>query len=590
MPTVGVKRDLLFKALGKTYTDDEFQKLCFEFGLELDEVTTEKQMITKEQGEVDAAKDASEDVIYRIDIPANRYDLLCLEGLVQGLQVFLGKMKFPEFKKVTPAKGDLQKLVITEATKQIRPFAVAAVLRDVTFTKDSYASFIDLQDKLHQNICRKRALVAIGTHDLDTLKGPFTYDAKAPKDIKFVPLNQDKAMTAEELMEFYSTHAQLKAYLPIIRDSPVYPVIYDANGVVLSLPPIINGDHSKIKLETRNVFIECTATDLTKAKIVLDTIVCMFSAHCANPFTVEPCDVVNPGSTTPVQYPELAFRKETISAAKANAYIGIDESADALAKMLNRLLPTTQNASNPDQLEVLIPPTRHDMLHVCDIYEDVAIAYGYNRIPKTLPATMHIARQYPLNKLTEQLREQIAQAGFTEGLTFTLCSRDDIAVKLNQDIEKIPAVHIATRNPRVPSRAYYAHPRTAQNPGRKPQNALPLKLFEVSDVVLADSKAEVGAKNERRVCAVNCNKTAGFEVVHGLLDRVMQLLEVPWDKEQGYFLRAVDDPSYFPGRCAAIVYKGTDIGRIGVLHPTVLTAFELTTPCSVVEFNMEYFV
>ncbi|KAL1374345.1 hypothetical protein pipiens_018131 [Culex pipiens pipiens] len=591
MPTVGVKRDLLFKALGKTYTDDEFQKLCFEFGLELDEVTTEKQMITKEQGEVDAAKDASEDVIYRIDIPANRYDLLCLEGLVQGLQVFLGKMKFPEFKKVAPVKGDLQKLVITEATKQIRPFAVAAVLRDVTFTKDSYASFIDLQDKLHQNICRKRALVAIGTHDLDTLKGPFTYDAKAPKDIKFVPLNQDKAMTAEELMEFYSTHAQLKAYLPIIRDSPVYPVIYDANGVVLSLPPIINGDHSKIKLETRNVFIECTATDLTKAKIVLDTIVCMFSAHCAKPFTVEPCDVVNPGSTTPVQYPELAFRKETISAAKANAYIGIDESADALAKMLNRLLPTTQNASNPDQLEVLIPPTRHDMLHVCDIYEDVAIAYGYNRIPKTLPATMHIARQYPLNKLTEQLREQIAQAGFTEGLTFTLCSRDDIAVKLNQDIEKIPAVHIAN-----PKTLEFQVVRTTLIPGLLKTLAanrkmpLPLKLFEVSDVVLADSKAEVGAKNERRVCAVNCNKTAGFEVVHGLLDRVMQLLEVPWDKEQGYFLRAVDDPSYFPGRCAAIVYKGTDIGRIGVLHPTVLAAFELTTPCSVVEFNMEYFV
>ncbi|XP_039443345.1 phenylalanine--tRNA ligase beta subunit [Culex pipiens pallens] len=591
MPTVGVKRDLLFKALGKTYTDDEFQKLCCEFDLELDEVTMEKQIITKEQGAVDAAKDASEDVIYRIDIPANRYDLLCLEGLVQGLQVFLGKMKFPEFKTVAPAKGDLQKLVITEATKQIRPFAVAAVLRDVTFTKDSYASFIDLQDKLHQNICRKRALVAIGTHELDTLMGPFTYDAKAPKDIKFVPLNQDKAMTAEELMEFYSTHAQLKAYLPIIRDSPVYPVIYDANGVVLSLPPIINGDHSKIKLETRNVFIECTATDLTKAKIVLDTIVCMFSAHCANPFTVEPCDVVNPGSTTPVQYPELAFRKETISAAKANAYIGIDESADALAKMLNRLLPTTQNASNPDQLEVLIPPTRHDMLHVCDIYEDVAIAYGYNRIPKTLPATMHIARQYPLNKLTEQLREQIAQAGFTEGLTFTLCSRDDIAVKLNQDIEKIPAVHIAN-----PKTLEFQVVRTTLIPGLLKTLAanrkmpLPLKLFEVSDVVLADSKAEVGAKNERRVCAVNCNKTAGFEVVHGLLDRVMQLLEVPWDKEQGYFLRAVDDPSYFPGRCAAIVYKGTDIGRIGVLHPTVLTAFELTTPCSVVEFNMEYFV
>lgn len=60
------------------------------------------------------------------------------------------------------------------------------------------------QDKLHQNICRKRTLVAIGTHDLDTIQGPFTYDALPPDQIKFKPLNQDKEMTAVELMEFYS--------------------------------------------------------------------------------------------------------------------------------------------------------------------------------------------------------------------------------------------------------------------------------------------------------------------------------------------------------------------------------------------------
>lgn len=590
MPTVGVKRDLLFKALGTSYTDEEFQKLCFEYGLELDEVTTEKQMITKEQGEVDAAKDASEDVIYRIDIPANRYDLLCLEGLVIGLQVFLGKVPFPVFLKVAPVSGAPQRLTITEATKQIRSFAVAAVLRDVTFTKDSYNSFIDLQDKLHQNICRKRALVAIGTHDLDTLKGPFTYDAKPPKDIKFVPLNQEKEMTGVELMEFYSTHAQLKSYLPIIRDSPVYPVIYDSNGVVLSLPPIINGDHSKIKLETKNIFIECTATDLTKAKIVLDTLVCMFSSHCKRRFTVEGVDVINPNGET-VQYPELAYRKENISAEKANALIGIDETPESMTQLLNRMLPTTQNLKNRDQLEVMIPPTRHDMLHVCDIYEDVAIAYGYNRIPKTRPRTVNYANQFPLNKLTEQLREQIAQAGFTEGLTFTLCSRDDISTKLNRKIEDVPAVHIAN-----PKTVEFQVVRTTLIPGLLKTLAanrkmpLPLKLFEISDVVMADEEYEVGAFNQRRVCAVNCNKTAGFEVVHGLLDRCMQLLEVPWDKKEGYSLKAIDDPAYFTGRCAAILHKGKEIGRIGVLHPTVLQAFELTTPCSVVEFDLERFV
>lgn len=60
------------------------------------------------------------------------------------------------------------------------------------------------QDKLHQNICRKRSLVAIGTHDLDTVQGPFVYDALPPNEIKFKALNQQKEMTAPELMELYS--------------------------------------------------------------------------------------------------------------------------------------------------------------------------------------------------------------------------------------------------------------------------------------------------------------------------------------------------------------------------------------------------
>ena len=78
--------------------------------------------------------------------------------------------------------------------------------------------------------------------------------------------------------------------LPRYR-SPVYPVIYDANRTVLSLPPLINGEHSKIGLGTRNVFIECTGTDLTKAHLVLSTVVAMFSEYCDAPFTVEPVQV-----------------------------------------------------------------------------------------------------------------------------------------------------------------------------------------------------------------------------------------------------------------------------------------------------------
>ena len=65
----------------------------------------------------------------------------------------------------------------------------------------------------------------------------------------------------------------------------MYPVIYDSKGVVCSLPPIINGDHSKITLDTKNIFIEITATDKTKVEVVNNILVSMFSQYTSEPFT-----------------------------------------------------------------------------------------------------------------------------------------------------------------------------------------------------------------------------------------------------------------------------------------------------------------
>uniref|UniRef100_A0A4W6C0U1 Phenylalanine--tRNA ligase beta subunit n=1 Tax=Lates calcarifer TaxID=8187 RepID=A0A4W6C0U1_LATCA len=559
MPTVGVKRDLLFKALGRTYTDEEFDELCFEFGLELDEITSEKEIISREQGD-SKASGASDIILYKIDVPANRYDLLCLEGLVRGLQVFKNKLEAPRYRRVSPISGEPQKLIITKATAAVRPHAVAAVLRNITFTQERYDSFIELQEKLHQNICRKRSLVAIGTHDLDTISGPFTYTAKPPGDICFKPLNQTKEYTATQLMSLYKTDSHLRHYLHIIEDKPVYPVIYDSNGIVLSMPPIINGDHSKISLKTKNVFIECTATDVTKAKIVLDMMVTMFSEYCSQPFTL------------------------TITGISCQHF-------KKIAQLLTRMCLRSQATGVGDEIEVEIPPTRSDVIHACDIMEDAAIAYGFNNITRTTPRTYTVANQFPLNKLTELLRQDLAAAGFTEALNFALCSQEDIADKLGKKISETKAAHISN-----PKTAEFQVARTTLLPGLLKTIAanrkmpLPLKLFEISDVVLKDETKDVGASNSRRFCAVYYNKSPGFEVIHGLLDRTMQLLEVQPACGEGYHIQAADDSTFFPGRCAEIFVRGKSVGRLGVLHPDVINRFELTMPCSALEMDIEPFL
>ncbi len=132
--------------------------------------------------------------------------------------------------------------------------------------------------------------------------------------------------------------SHLKAYLPIIRDSPVYPVIYDSAGVVLSMPPIINGDRSKISLDTKNVLIECTGTDLQRTKVVLDTMVTMFSEYCQpEPFTVEAVEVMGGPEGQSVLYPELEFRTEVVERAKINKCCGIKVDAGEIAQLVKKM-------------------------------------------------------------------------------------------------------------------------------------------------------------------------------------------------------------------------------------------------------------
>lgn len=583
MPTISINRDLLFKNLGKVYTDQEFDELCFEFGIELDDVVVEPVVKTEEN------KDGpSEETIYKIDIPANRYDLLCVEGLSRALLVYLEKVKTPEFKLVTPPADKIIKLEVLPNTSTVRPFAVGAVLRNVTFTKKNYNSFIELQDKLHQNLCRKRTLVAIGTHDLDTLQPPFRYDARRPKDIRFVPLSQTKEVDGAELMELYSKDSHLKPYLPIIQDKEFYPVIYDSKDVVCSLPPIINGDHSKITLATKNVFIECTATDQHKAEQVLDVVVTMFSEYCENKFEVEAVEVTYVQSGLKQVYPKLFEREETVNVGSMNGRVGINIDAQKMANLLGKMCLNSK-VVNENEISVRIPPTRSDILHACDIIEDLGIAYGYNNIETKFPATNCFSEEFDLNKLSDLLRLELAHCGFTEALTFTLCSKEDVSEKLGKRLESVNACVIAN-----PKTSEFQVVRTTLLSGllrtvaESKHMPLPLKVFEVSDVVLNDKTTEIGARNERRLAVVFYNKQAGFEIVHGVLDRLMQVLESGWKTD--YYLKHIEDPTFMPGRCAAIHAKGQVIGTVGVLHPQVIHNFELNLPTCALEINLEPFL
>ncbi|KAL8985749.1 MAG: hypothetical protein Q9177_004358 [Variospora cf. flavescens] len=600
MPTIAVDKGCLFKALGQDYTTEEFDELCFDFGIELDEdtSTTQRPMVNGKQ----------EPAQLKIEIPANRYDMLCFEGISLMLNIFRGRRTSPDYRLVAPPKGELQVLTIDEETAKIRPYAAGAVLRNIKFTKESYDSFIGLQEKLHQNLARQRSLVAIGTHDLDTIQGPFSYEALPPEQIEFAPLNQTRSMTALELMKFYENDRHLSRYLPIIRDSPVYPVIYDAKRTVCSMPPIINGNHSKITLNTRNVFVDVTATDRTKLDICLNILVSMFSQYTEVPFTVEPVKIMSPHNHQSRETPDLTPRETQAEVSYINQCCGLSLAPSDICSLLKRMSYTASpSRASPDLIDVQVPPTRADVLHQADIMEDVAIAYGFNRLPRSFPSKSGtIAQPLMINKLSDIVRHEAAMAGWSEVMPLILCSHDENFSHLNRKDDGNTAVRLAN-----PKTAEYQVVRTTLLPGllktirENKHHSVPMKIFEVSDVAFKDLSLERKSRNERHFAAAWYGKSSGFEIVHGLMDRVMLMLKSAFVTgeeglsvkslgEAAYWIDEVDDPTFFPGHAAAIhlrvAGKEQVIGVFGILHPTVLERFELRYPVSTLEMNVEVFL
>jgi phenylalanyl-tRNA synthetase beta chain len=592
MPTIPVDKADLFELIGRTYTTEEFDELCFDFGIELDEDTTEECAALGERPQL------------KIEIPANRYDMLCIEGIAQALNEFLGNCGPPALHLNPPTPAVT--MTVAALTLAVRPYAAAAILRGVTFDARRYQSFIALQDKLHTNLCRNRTLVAMGTHDLDALTPPFFYEALAPQQIKFAPLNQDKEMDGAELMEFYDKDKNLGKYLHIIRDLPVYPVILDSQRTVASLPPIINSNRSKILVDTKNVFIEVTATDKTKAEIVINQLVAMFSRYCQVPFEIEPVQIISEHNGETHVTPNITPRVAQAEISYINSCLGLQLAPEEISRLLGKmLLSAAVLKENSDLLDVLIPCTRSDILHQCDIMEDAAIAYGYNNLVKTKPSSSEamVASPLPINKVGDILRLASAQAGYLEVLPLTLSSHDENFKFLRRVDDNTTAVKL--ENPKT---VEYQVVRTTLVPGilktikENRKHSLPIKVFECGDIVLKDDELERGAYNKRKWAAIYAGKTSGFEFVQGLLGKLMQTMRTPWlehpsEGGRGYWIEEDDkNATFFPGRGAKVWFRSGDgerdqhIGAIGVLHPEVMNYFEVPFAALAVEIDAEVFL
>lgn len=321
-------------------------------------------------------------------------------------------------------------------------------------------------------------------------------------------------MNAKELFEVLKKDLKLKKYLSIIEESPVYPVFYDANRTVLSLPPIINSETTKITLDTKNIFIDITGTDMTKIKIVLAVLACQFSEYCEgdDKFTVEQVEIIdeaNPENNG--KSPVFEENEFEIEVKYLNTLLGLDLDIAKILELAKKC-GFTEKSQSEEKFKVAIPVTRSDIMHPCDVVEDIGVVFGFNNIPRVLPPTNTIGKQLEINKFTELMRHELAQAGYYETLTFGLLSLKETYdfMRKPQNLEEC----VTVSNPKT---LEFEMVRTSLIPGllktlnSNKKERVPQHLFEISDVCFRDATQETLSRNQRNLALVYLSGTSGFE-------------------------------------------------------------------------------
>ncbi|CDR97427.1 phenylalanyl-tRNA synthetase, beta subunit family protein, putative [Babesia bigemina] len=593
MPTVSVPKDEFLRRLGGSLTLAELEELCFSFGVEYEECLLDENGVE----------------VIKIEIPANRYDLLCLEGLVTALLAYRWDKPAPTVRYSCQSPRETAYVEALPEPKFTRPYIFAACLRGVKLTQQSYTSLMDLQSKLHQNLCRKRTLAAIGTHDMDRIVEPLVYGLERPEDIVFAPLcDASRDYSAAELVKHYNeTNNHLKPYLKILDGLELYPVLRDATGKVCSWPPITNSAYTKVTVDTRNLFIEVTATDRVKGNICLNMLIHCFSQYCADPFTVEP--YFTKYSDGLVLSPDLSPRHLDADLAYLRNLIGVPGLTGEDACMyLKRMMIDCE--FNPDKgtIEASVPISRPDIQHACDIGEDIAIAFGYNSIAKH---SFPMGRLKTVTYMSRAVRDVLFSCGYKETLMPILDSLKTMYERMgwHEPAASSPRRPVLLKNSKI---SELEACRVSLIPGilRTIANlkgaALPIQVFEVGDVVWRHEGNDVSAMNNTNVaCGYANSSTAGLEEVQGVSEILLNELgfyseyqkwefgeshtPIPETWKHLYRLEEVDDGAFMPGRAVKLVTSASpsvSLGTMGVVHPDVLRRFHIQLPVTVFELDL----
>jgi len=504
----------------------------------------------------------------KVEFFPNRPDHYSVEGIARTLKGFIGtEMGIPHY-DLTPSGTSI---TVDPGLANIRPYTSCALVEGINLDDDKLVQIMEFQEDLHWVLGRDRKKVAIGIHNLDVLTPPFYYKAADPLTTSFVALDTDEKMNLQEILE---NHKKGRAYAHIIDKFDKYPLLIDSEDNVLSMPPIINGELTKLTADTKNVFVDVTGTDKKAVDHTLNIITTSFAESGAK---IKTMDVIYPYETRTL--PDLTPKKKVLRVENAQRMIGIDSSRDEIIGMLRRVRLDAE-ALNEDEIEVSIPPYRIDVLHEVDIIENVAIGYDFRKIRARLPDVATVASEDPHKAFENRVREIMIGYGFYEVMSLMLTSEEQHYQKMNlpEDQRLVVAQPISQDRTMIRKSLLNGLMEFLED---NTHEELPQKIFEVGEVVYLDESAETRTRGVSKLAALVTHSTANFTEIKSLTASLISNLGLQMT------VKPLDHPSFIKGRCAEVVTKGDKVkGFFGEVSPLVISNFNLEYP--VVAFELEF--
>jgi len=504
---------------------------------------------------------------FHLEVFPNRPDLLSIEGLARAYSSWTGART--GLKSYPVEKSDY-KVVVDKKTQKVRPWFVTAVVKNVEFDDPLIRSIIQMQEKLHVTHGRRRRKVAIGLHSLEPIEFPVTYTTKPPK-FKFRPLGERFEKDLNWILGEMKTG---KEYAWTVEGFKEYPMILDRKGMVLSMPPIINGEYTRIDEATTELFIDVTGTDLKAITEVLNVICVTLADRGA-----EVHEVHNhyPDGTV-LTTPNLDPWGMDLDNDYVNHTLGSEFTPQESAHELEKMGHGTE--VNGDVIKVLIPSYRADIMHPIDLVEDIAIGYDYDNFEPEIPPISSEAGEDPLEVFSRGLRNFLVGLGLLEVVTFMMSNRDKLFKRMSLPEEPI----CETDNPKMEAYDSLRNrllPSLMEVLSTNKHHPYPQNLYEVDDVVVIDSSTETGARSRRRLAITLCHSSASFSEIKATMNTILENLELEAEVVEGGW------DCFIEGRRYTAMLGGEPLCWAGEVKPEVLESWELEMPVAALEMNVD---